>query len=253
MVGIVNFQNNGLTSTTLDVLHSCSNERPLNYSSRNYHEEDNTKNNLTLKMLYPDAWLHRMEPDETNSDECQSVLWKVKFLSKSYTIPFFITPMNREEFMKHNFPYARYNYSSNLKYQECVALETEILPQIDRFIIAFRQVEEILMNLTTSDIQESFNLIRRLLSYYDEIINIGLIYHKYGNKLKNACPWMNEYHWLLVLSKLKLKPEELRNDMKTSLDEIRNAYVTLDHNYATFIRPNLEILGRYLDGNITKV
>ena len=219
LLTIVDFQNSGSTSTTLDLINSCFNE--------------------------------------LQTGDCQNSFEKLKRLSRSYTrySPFVITPLSREEQMKQKFPYARYNYSSNTQYQECVALETEVLPQIEGYIVDFRHVEEILMNLTTSEIQESLVLVRRLMSYYDEVITIELIYHKYDKQLNKACNWMPEVlnNQNLVLSKYELKPEELIYDMKTSLDKIRNTYVTLHHNYAMFIQPDLEILGSYLDENMKKV
>ena len=92
--------------------------------------------------------------------------------------------------MEEKFPHARSNYSSNKQHQECLALETEVLTQIDGYVERFKQVEEILMNLTTSEIQESLVLAETLLSNYKEIINIGQIYHNCWSKLKESCSWI---------------------------------------------------------------
>ena len=244
---IMNFQHNGSASATLDFLNSCFNEFFFNLSSLNYaREEGDTKTNLTTKMLYQDTGLKETQPDERTSD-CQKVYKAMKRLSKQYTrFCSFITTMNMEELMKQKFPYAR--YSSNTQYQKCLALETEVLLKIEGYIFEFRQVEEILKNLTTSEIEESLVLIRRLLSYYDEIISIEFIYHNYDNMLNKACKWMQSVlnHQNLELSKWELKPKELQNEMEISLDKIRNAYVTLHHNYATVIQPDLGILESYL-------
>ena len=170
----------------------------------------------------------------------------------------YIIPMNMEEFVEEMFPYARYNYNSNTEYLECVALETDILPQIDGYIVQFRHVEEILLNLTTSGIQESLVLAETLSSYYDEIIDIGQIYHKYQMKLNEACDWIKPVisHQNFLLDRGTVKEEELDsflNEIHTTWVKIRNAVNALQRYYINIIHPDIQILQSYLIGNITKV
>ena len=201
--------------------------------------------------------LSSIQPNWGQSSSCENVFYQLKHISKYYThhSPD-ITPMNMEEVMNHNFPHARYNYNSNLQYQEYVALETEILPQIDGYIIEFQEIKEMLMNMTTSGIQESLVLVETLLTYFHEIIDIGLIYNKYLGKLDKACNWirsvMNHQGYLLRTS--PINSEEffaLLKDINQSLDKIRNTYIKLRNNYVTVNHLD-NILQSYVNGNIIK-
>ena len=132
--------------------------------------------------------------------------------------------------MEEKFPHARSNYRSNKRHQECLALQTEVLTQTDGYVEKFKQVEEILMNLTTSEIQESLVLAETLLSHYKDIINIGQIYHSYWSKLNEACSWIksvvrNQNSVLWIWEKTHDNPSRLLWDVfVTSLNKIRNAY-----------------------------
>ena len=270
VVSIVDFQNMGSTSMTLDFLHFCFNEGRMNLSTISLNmsdvfderEQDEMQSNRTLKMLYPEARydLNEMLLGRGKSSNCQKFFNQFKSVSVNYTNqnPMYIIAMNMEELLKVKFPYARYNYSSNIQYQECVALETEILPQIEGYIVEFRCVEEILMNLTTWDIQESLVLSKKLSSYYDEIINIGLIYHKYQKKLNESCNWIKPVlsHQNVLLDEDTVTEEELdffRNEIDTTSVKIKSAYTTLYHYYVEVIHPDIQILQGYLLGNVTKV
>ena len=172
--------------------------------------------------------------------------------------PMHIIPMSMEEVIEDRFPDVHYNYSSNIQYQECVALETEVLPQMDGYIVEFRHIEEILMNLTSSDIQEALPLAETLSSYYDEIINVGQIYHEYNRKLNEACDWIKHVlsHQNSLLDKGTVKEKELDsflNEIHTTWVKIRNAYSALQRYYVSIIHPDIQILQSYLIGNITKV
>ena len=260
----------GSTSTTLELLYLCFNEGTKNLSSISVNlshlldpaEQDETQSNLTLKTLYPDARhiLNRVQKYVGETGTCQEIFDEVKYVSLYYTkySPMYIIPMNIKELVEERFPYARYNYSSNIQYQECVALETELLPQIDGDIVVFRDIEELLMNLTSSEIQESLILSETLSSYYNKIINVKLIYHKYERKLNEACNWiipvLSHQNFLLwKFTSIHGTPLILLKDVETSLDKIRNIYLKLHQYYSAVIYPDIDILQNYLTGNITKM
>ena len=268
VVSIMDFQNMGSISMTLEFLYLCFNEGTTNLSSTSVNlshlldpaNQDVMQSNLTLKTLYPDAQyvLNRIQKNVGQTVNCQHVFDELKYISLFYTkySPMYIIPMNMEELIEQKFPYSRYN--NNTLYQQCVALETELLPQIDGHIAQFRHIEKMLMNLTTSDIQKSLFLTETLLSYYNEIINIGLIYKKYERKLNDVCNWIrpvlsHQTSLQLQITGLFWKPTDLLVDVDTSLDKIRNVYMQLHQYYSSVIHPDIEILQNYLNGNITKM
>ena len=272
VVSIMDFQNLGSTSLTLDILKFCFNEKSTDLSSISVNlsfaldtfDQDEMPSNLSLKILYPDAWyiLNRIIESVGEISDCQQVFDEFKFVSRYYTrfSPAYITPINMTELMEEKFPHARSNYSSNKQHQECLALETEVLTQIDGYVERFKQVEEILMNLTTSEIQESLVLAEILLSHYKEIINIGQIYHSYWSKLKEACSWVKSVvrHQNFVLWTWREVTHEdpaslLWDVVVTSLKKIRNAYSALQRYYVTISHPDITILQSYLNGNLTKM
>ena len=244
VVSVMDFQNIGSTSLTLDFLNFCVNKRTSNLSLISLNlshvlgpaEHNEMLSNLTVKILYPDARyvLNEMWQDVGIDSDCENFFDTFKSVSMRYTrsSPIYITAMSMDDFIEETFPYVRYNYSSNTQYQECVALETEVLPQIEGYIVEFRNVEEILINLTTSGIQESLVLAETLSSYYDEIINIGLIYHKYKKKIKKACLWtksvfshQNSLLWKFISIHGTLT--DTLQDVDKTLEKIRNAYMKL--------------------------
>ena len=261
VVSVVDFQNLGSTSMTLDILKFCFNEKSANLSSISV--------NLSLaldtleqdEMPFQDEWdiINRIPWGEISN--CQQVLDEFKSASLHFTrfSLSHIAPLNMVELVEEKFPHARSNHSSNKQHQECLALETEVLTQIDGYVEKVKQVEEILMNLTTSEIQESLVLVQALLSYYGEIINIGQIYHSYWSKLNGACSWIKSVltHQDLVLSTWKGtygNPASLLWDVVvTSLKKIRNAYNALQFYYVTVSHPDIKIIQSYLNGNLTKM
>ena len=271
VVSIVDFQNLGSTSMTLDILKFCFNEKFANLSSISINlsyaldasEQDEMPLNLSLKILYPNAWniLNRIIEFVGETSECQQFFDEFELVSWYYTrfSPAYITPINMTELMEEKFPHARSNYSSNKRHQECLTLETEVLTQIDGYVEKFKHVQEILMNLTTSEIQESIVLVETLLSYYGEIINIGLIYHNYWSKLNEACSWIksvvrNQNSVLWIWEKTHDNPSRLLWDVVvTSLNKIRNAYSSLQRYYVTVSHSDIAILQRYLSGHLTKM
>ena len=270
MVSIVDFQKMGSSSKTLNFMNYCSNERSMNISSilvnlshvSDPTEQDKKGSNWTLKILYPDARyvVDRIQNDVGETGNCQQLNDELKSVSLYYTrySPMYIIPLNMDKLLGEKFPYARYNYSSSSQYQECVALETELLPQIDEYVAQFEHVEGMLMNLTTSEIQESLASVETLLSYYDKIINIGLIYHEYHSKINDACNWIRPVisHQNSLLWKITgtyWSPAYVLQNVDTSLEKIRNSYMKLDQYYSTVIHPDIEILQSYLIGNITKM
>ena len=271
VVSIMDFQNIGSISMTLDILKFCFNEKSANLSSISVNlsfaldtvEQDEMPFNLSLKSLYPDARyiLNRILASTGETSDCQQVFDEFKSISQYYTrfSPAYITPLNMVELVEEKFPHARSNYSSNKRHQECLALETEVLSQINGYVVKFKHVEEILMNLTMSEIQESLVLAETLLSHYKEIINIGQIYHSYWSKLNQACSWVKSVvsHQNFVLWTRRDAHEKpvsiLRDVVVTSLNKIRNAYNALQRYYVTVSQPDIKIIQSYLNGNLTKM
>ena len=270
VASLMDFENLGSSSVTLDMLNFCFNEESANLSSTSVNlshaldasELDDTPSNLSLKILYPDARyvLNKILQSVGETSDCQQVLDEFKSVSRHYTksSPVYITPLNMEELIEEKFPHANYN-SSNEQHQECLALETEVLTQINGYVVKFIEVEEILMNLTTSRIRESLVLAETLSSLYGEIINIGLIYYKYWSKLIEACSWIYQAvnHQIFVLWKwgnTHDSPTSLLSDVvDTSLSKTRNVYSTLQHYFMTVNHPDIKILQSYLNGNLTKM
>ena len=268
VVSIMDFQNLG---STLDILKLCFNEKSANLSSISVNlsfaldtlEQDEMPCNLSLKILYPDAWyvLNKILESVGEISDCQQIFDEFKFVFRYYTrfSPAYITPINMTELMEEKFPHARSNYSSNKQHQECLALETEVLTEINGYVVKFKHVEEILMNLTMSEIQESLVLAETLSSHYREIINIGQIYHSYWSKLNEACSWIksvvrNQNSVLLIWENTHENPAKLLWDVVvTSLNKIRNAYSSLQRYYVTVSHPDIAILQSYLSGHLTKM
>ena len=263
VVSFMGFQNMGSTSITLDFLNFCFKENPSNLSSisvnlsQDAREQDEPQSNLTLNILYPKAQDIK-QIYGVNSGDCPKVVYELSKVCRQYTRnnPV-ISSMNIQEFIEEMFPHIQYNYSSNIQHQECVALEKEVLPQIEGHIVTFKEIEKMMMNWNTSEIQQAFILARRLSSYYGEIINIGLIYHKYEAKLNEACNWLRpvlSYKWSrLVLSKPTISEATNLQHISTSLTKIKNIYLKLHSYYNALIHPDIEILQSYFIGNITKI
>ena len=106
VVSIVDFQNLGSTSMTLDILKLCINEKSANLSSISVNlsfaldtlEQDEMPSNLSLKILYPDAWyiLNRILESVGEISDCQQVFDEFRFVYRYYTrfSPAYITPIN---------------------------------------------------------------------------------------------------------------------------------------------------------------
>ena len=258
VVRIIGFQNMGPQSTTLDFLNFCFKETHPNLSSisanfsQDTREQYNPQSDLTINMLY------QLSPNKY-SDDCMKIVDELREVSYRYTgiNPFVNGSMKMPELMEELFPHVRYNYSSNKQYQECVALENQVLPQIEGYVVTFKEIEKMLMNWNSSEIQEALILVGKLSSYYGEIINIGVIYHTYQTKLEVCSSWLkpaveDQYNSIFNSMPTLWDAYIFFEDISLSLTKIRNVYTKLYHLY-TLIHPHIAILQSYINGNITKI
>ena len=218
----------------------------------------NTELNRTLEDLYP-YWHHTENKpwiDVENMDDCQKLFEDFKRVSRDHTGYRDFGEQTTEEFVSKIFINGTYNYSTNTNHTKCVAMETEVLQLIEEPLVEAKMVWEIYLNLTTADtIQEALVYAERLTGYYGDIVDNGLIRHKYYQKMYNQCNWITKFisRQLIRVGWYKLtEGREIRKNVRKILDIIRREYRKMYENYMTMILLKIENLDRYLHGNMTK-
>ena len=152
-----------------------------------------------------------------------------------------------------------YNYSANIRHTRCIAIETEVLQLIKKPLIRAKEAWRIIwLDLPTAEtIPEALAFAEELAGYYGDVINNGLLRHKYYNKMEEYCTWIVEFIdedlALLVGSEQKEIAGEIRKNMRKILDTMRIDYSEMYKNYITSVHPNIENLHRYLNRSMTKI
>ena len=257
----MDFQNGGSTSTTVDYLSFCSNIT----SSPEDHVmlmelcgSNNTELTRTLEDLYP-YWRYTANKpwlDVQNMDACRKLFEDFKRISRDYTGYRDLGDQTTEEFVAKIFINGTYNYSTNINYTKCVAMEREVLQLIEEPLVEAKMAWNIFLNLTTADtIQEALVYAERLTGYYGNIIDNGLIRLTYSDKMSDQCNWITNFihHEIQRVDWTKLtEGKGIRKNMRKILDVMRRDYRKLYENYMTMILLKIEKLDSYLQGNMTK-
>ena len=134
-----------------------------------------------------------------------------------------------------------------------------VLQLIEEPLVRAKEAWRIIwLNLTTAEtIQEAQVFAEKLAGYYGDVINNGLLRHKYYNKMEEYSTWIVEFIdedlALLVGSEQEEIAGEIRKKMRKILDTMRIDYSKMYENYITSVHPNIENLRRYLNRNMTKM
>ena len=268
---IMDFRNGGSTSTTLDFLSFCSNKTTSPSSSvvlggLDIPGEHNTDlHNRTLEAVYPHLEFPSYRPwlDVETTKDCDEMLHDFLYEMDDRTTDNNFdgdqTEESPEEFISSIFFNGTYNYSANIRHTRCIAMETEVLQLIEEPLVRAKEAWRIIwLNLTTAEtIQEAQVFAEKLAGYYGDVINNGLLRHKYYNKMEEYSTWIVEFIdedlALLVGSEQEEIAGEIRKKMRKILDTMRIDYSKMYENYITSVHPNIENLRRYLNRNMTKM